>query len=213
MFSWASSLWNGFTSAASAVYDYGKSAASYLVDNAQGVGTLLAGGAALYGAMNQPDPPAMPKMPTINVSSPPLPTADSTAAFNDLSKKLAAPAPLVLSDGFKSILDQGADAKAKFKKENSIDTTKIAADAKKKFKLDAAGSGDSGVASDTTKIAADTKKKFKLGPVSSGDSGVASANTKARKREKAIRADVKTDTTVWDSYAPISFKTLLGGTS
>jgi len=159
MFDWASSLWGGFTSAASTIYDYGKSAASYLVDNAQGVGTLLAGGAALYGATHQPDMPALPQMPALPKMD--APTVQTTAA------SMTAAAPLDLSANYKSILDQGAKVK------------------------------------DTVKLNGDTTT----------DLATTAATAKEDKRKKAARSDIKTDTTVWDSYAPVSFKTLLGGTS
>ncbi len=137
MWDWASSLW-----------DYTKAGAGYMVDNASNIGTLLAGGAALYSAFNKPKAPSLPAMP----SMPSMPSFDSTATG------LTQP-PVTVGADYKSILAQADKVKAQVK----LDTSKSVAEAQ------------------------------------------------GSKRKRAMRADIKTDSSVWNSYAPISYKTLLGG--
>jgi len=151
MWSWLSSLGSDLSTA----YDYTKTAANYVADHATGIGTLLAGGATLYSAFNQPKspslpaPPAMPAMPTMSDI-----TSDASKLVNQGGKDN-------LSADYKSILAKG---------------TQVA----DKFKLD-------------------TKKAV------SASSGL------EQKRKASIRADINTTKSVWGSYAPIKYHSLLGG--
>ena len=142
MFDWLSTAW-----------DYTKAGAGYLVDNASNIGTLLAGGAALYSAFDKSKVPSMPAMPS-------MPSIDQGAVTSTATSLVNKSGPADVGADYKSILAAAATTKAKVK----LDTSKAVA-----------------------------------------------AQSESKKRKESIRADIHSTPSVWASYAPISYKTLLGG--